>query len=144
MEEVPRRTSLVPLALPCFVLCLIGVETEGLLGYQGRAGIISIARCNLRLVMFGVETRVARHVQRHRGSPHTCATMVSSALRIPPASDLSAPSVMISLRLQWWSCQRKTKGQQLKGKIVRHFFTLFGTFWHFFTLFRTFSSRIFS
>ena len=38
MEEVPRRTSLVPLALPCFVLCLIGVETEGLLEYQGRAG----------------------------------------------------------------------------------------------------------
>ena len=38
MEEVPRRTSLVPLAFPCFVLCLIGVETEGLLDYQGRAG----------------------------------------------------------------------------------------------------------
>ena len=31
MEEVPRRASLVPLASPCFVLCLIGVETEGLL-----------------------------------------------------------------------------------------------------------------
>ena len=43
--------------------------------------------------------------------------------------------------------QRKTKGQQLKGKIVRHFFTflaLFSTFPHFFTLFRTFSSRTFS
>ena len=39
MEEVPRRTSLVPLAFPCFVLCLIGVETEGLLDYQGRVGI---------------------------------------------------------------------------------------------------------
>ena len=38
MEEVPRRTSLVPLAFPCFVLRLIGVETEGLLDYQGRAG----------------------------------------------------------------------------------------------------------
>ena len=38
MEEVPRRTSLVPLALPCFVLSLRGVETEGLLDYQGRAG----------------------------------------------------------------------------------------------------------
>ena len=31
MEEVPRRTSLVPLAFPSFVVCLIGVETEGLL-----------------------------------------------------------------------------------------------------------------
>ena len=38
LEEVPRRTSLVPLAFPCFVLCLIGVETEALLDYQGRAG----------------------------------------------------------------------------------------------------------
>ena len=38
MEEVPRRTSLVPLAFPCFLHCLIGVETEGLLDYQGRAG----------------------------------------------------------------------------------------------------------
>ena len=38
MEEVPRRTSLAPLASPCFVLRLIGVETEGFLDYQGRAG----------------------------------------------------------------------------------------------------------
>ena len=38
MEEVPRRTSLVPLASPCFALILIGVETEGFLDYQGRAG----------------------------------------------------------------------------------------------------------
>ena len=33
-------------------------------------------------------------------------------------------------------CQRKTKGQQLKGKIVA---ALFHTFWHFSTLFHTFS-----
>ena len=38
MEEVPRRTSLVPLASPCLLLCLIGVEAEELLDYQGRAG----------------------------------------------------------------------------------------------------------
>ena len=37
-EEVLRRTSLVPLAFPCFVLCLVRVEAEGLLDYQGRAG----------------------------------------------------------------------------------------------------------
>ena len=55
MEEVPRRTSLVPLAFPCCVLCLVGVETEGLLDYQGRAGIISIVRWKLRLVIFGVD-----------------------------------------------------------------------------------------
>ena len=29
MEEVPRRTSLVPLAFPCFVHCSIGVEIPG-------------------------------------------------------------------------------------------------------------------
>ena len=33
--------------------------------------------------------------------------------------------------------QRKTKGQQLKGKIVS---ALFHTFWHFSTLFHTFQS----
>ena len=38
MEEVPRRTSLVPLAFPCFVLRLIGWETKNVLDYQGRAG----------------------------------------------------------------------------------------------------------
>ena len=55
MEEVPRRTSLAPLASPCFVLCLLRVETEGLLDYQGRAGIISIVRWNLRPVIFGCD-----------------------------------------------------------------------------------------
>ena len=28
LGEVPRHTLLAPLASPCFVLCLIGVETE--------------------------------------------------------------------------------------------------------------------
>ena len=62
MEEVPRRTSLVPPAFPCLLLCLIGVETEGLLDYQGQAGIISIVRWNLRPVIFGVEA--ITHTQR--------------------------------------------------------------------------------
>ena len=55
MEEVPRRTSLVPLAFPCFVHCFQGVETEELLDYQGLVGIISIVRWNLRPVIVGVE-----------------------------------------------------------------------------------------
>ena len=55
MEEVPRRTSLVPLASPCFVLRLVGVETEALLDYQRRAGIMSIVRSNLRPVILGVD-----------------------------------------------------------------------------------------
>ena len=55
LEEVPGRTLLAPLASPCFVLCLIRVEREGLLDYQGRAGIISIVWWNLRPVIFGVE-----------------------------------------------------------------------------------------
>ena len=38
LEEVPRRTSLAPLAFPCFVLRLIGLETKNVLDYQGRAG----------------------------------------------------------------------------------------------------------
>ena len=42
MKEVPRS------AFPCFVLCLIGVETEGLLDYQGQAGIMSIVHFQLQ------------------------------------------------------------------------------------------------
>ena len=56
MEEVPRRTSLAPLASPCFLLCLIGVETEGFLDFQGRAAIISVVQWNLRPVIFGVDS----------------------------------------------------------------------------------------
>ena len=36
----------------------MGVETEGLLDYRGRAGVISIVWWNLRPVIFGVEMRV--------------------------------------------------------------------------------------
>ena len=56
MEQVPRHTSPAPFAFPCFVLCLIGVEIEGLVDYQGRAGIIAIVRWNLRLLMLGVQS----------------------------------------------------------------------------------------
>ena len=55
MEEAPRCTSLAPLASSCFALCLIGVETEGLLDYQGRTGIMSIVWWNLCPVIFGVD-----------------------------------------------------------------------------------------
>ena len=41
--------------VPLFVHCLIRVEAEALLDYQGRAGIISIVRWNLRPVIFGVK-----------------------------------------------------------------------------------------
>ena len=55
MEGVRRRTSLAPLASPCFILSLLSLETEGLLAFQGRAGITSIVRWNLRPVILGVE-----------------------------------------------------------------------------------------
>ena len=38
MDAVPRRTSLVPLASPCFVLCLLGVETERAFRLPGEGG----------------------------------------------------------------------------------------------------------
>ena len=65
MEEVPRRTSLAPLAFPCFLLCLVllRLETEGLLDYEGRAReIISIVRSNLRPVIFGADERFSENV----------------------------------------------------------------------------------
>ena len=42
--------------VPLIVHCLMRVEAEGLLDYQGRAGIISIVRWNLRPVIFGIDT----------------------------------------------------------------------------------------
>ena len=45
-----------PPCVPLFsTLLRKGVETEGLLDYQGRAGIIPIVQWNLRPVIFGVE-----------------------------------------------------------------------------------------
>ena len=38
MQEIPRRTSLAHLASPCFLLCFIGVETEGISDYQEDGG----------------------------------------------------------------------------------------------------------
>ena len=54
MEEVPCRASLAPLASLCVLHSLPGLETEGLLHFQGRAGITSIAQWNPRPVIFGV------------------------------------------------------------------------------------------
>ena len=57
--------------VPFFVHCLMGVETEGLLDYQRRAGVISIVRWNLRPVRFGVDFKSTPCVQRvariHKG-----------------------------------------------------------------------------
>ena len=51
-----RKFRAIPRLRPLrFVLCLIRVETEGLLDFEGRVGIISIVRCNLRPVIFGVD-----------------------------------------------------------------------------------------
>ena len=40
--------------VPVFVFILIGLEANGLLAFQGRRGIISVVRWNLRPVIFGV------------------------------------------------------------------------------------------
>ena len=51
---IPRLHTLRPVFL--YFVYLVVVETEGLLqDYQGRAGIMSIVRWNLRPVVFGVE-----------------------------------------------------------------------------------------
>ena len=55
MEKVQRRTSCAPLAYPFFMLILIGLEAKNLLTFQGRRGIASVVRWNLRPVIFGVE-----------------------------------------------------------------------------------------
>ena len=66
--------------VPLFVHCLIRVEAEGFLDYQGRAGIISIVRWNLRPVTFGVETRVGKGSGRGRHTAKIILTMASKHL----------------------------------------------------------------
>ena len=44
-----------PLASLCFVYFIIGLEAKGLLDFQGRRGVTSVARRDLCPVMFGVE-----------------------------------------------------------------------------------------
>ena len=62
-------------------------------------------------------------------------------LSVPFSSELCAllPLVVLPLELP----SEKTKGNKLKGKIVRHFFTLFGTLPHIFTLFESFLQDFF-
>ena len=44
--------------VPFFMLVLIGLEAKGLLAFQGRRGIASVVRWNLRPVTFVVEFRM--------------------------------------------------------------------------------------
>ena len=62
---VPHSYPLRPLSCTLFNM---GVETQGLLDYQGRAGIISVIRWNLRPVIFGVDKspKVAKKLSRLR------------------------------------------------------------------------------
>ena len=77
--EMNRGSSAQYLActpcVPLFVHCLIRVEAEGLLDYQGRAGIISVVRWNLRPVIFGVEiqkwTKNTTVIVNHYGGSKT-------------------------------------------------------------------------
>ena len=115
---VPRS---YPLASLCFVLCLIGVETEGLLDYQGRAGIISIVRWNLRLVIFGVERRVVA-LEEHfelrcfmHLSPTFCPYKGFSPIPLPHVTCKEperAPSVCVcegALRKWYWNATDKNR-----------------------------------
>ena len=56
--------------VPLFVHCLLRVEAEGLLDYQGRAGIISVVRWNLRPVIFGVDKGIPPR-ENGKKTPHT-------------------------------------------------------------------------
>ena len=53
--------------IPFFLLILIGLEAKGLLAFQGRHGIASVVRWNLRPVIFGVEGSVARRTEKQKG-----------------------------------------------------------------------------
>ena len=68
--------------VPFFMLILIGLEAKNLLAFQGRRGIASVVRWNLRPVILGVESPMFRgdhlnffvrptdRLSRHQLDPH--------------------------------------------------------------------------
>ena len=50
--------------VPFLMLILIGLEAKNSLAFQGRRGITSVVRWNLRPVIFGVETSTSRKTQK--------------------------------------------------------------------------------
>ena len=69
---------------------------------------------------------------RNRFGVHTLKWGHCCNLTCPSQESLQESHGLASVRFQ---NQRKTKGQQLKGKIVSEFFTLFHNFSHFFIIF---------
>ena len=61
MEMIGESTASYLARTPCvpvFLLILTGLEAKGLLAFQGRRGITSIVRWNLRPVIFGVREEI--------------------------------------------------------------------------------------
>ena len=88
--------------VPLFVYCLIRVEAEGLLDYQGRAGIISIVRWNLRPVIFGVENSFSLRISEHKSlqfpnavalNAFGCRNTQKSAKERPPRKICKQPGL---------------------------------------------------
>ena len=129
MEEVPRRTSLTPLASPSFVLCFSGVETEGVLDYQGTAGIISIVWWNLRPVIFGVKTYdPGGHLKKSRSPARKSAEKVLREVPVRNGVPRKVPKKVLR-------APRLCRGSIGDGARSTFFSTFLGT------LFRTGTSR---
>ena len=60
MEKVPSYLARAP-RIPFFMFTLIGLEAKNLFAFQGRRGIASVVRWNLRPVIFGVDFRIHRN-----------------------------------------------------------------------------------
>ena len=64
MEMIGRSTASYLVRtprVPFFMLVVIGLEGRGLLAFQGRRGIASVVRWNLRPVIFGVEFSLSHY-----------------------------------------------------------------------------------
>ena len=66
------------LCVPLFCTLFKGIETEGLSDYQGRAGIISIVRWNLRPVIFGVEKPITQTPKSTPPPPRSTSSATST------------------------------------------------------------------
>ena len=94
---VPRLRPLCPLV----ALFLKRVETEGVLDYQGRAGVASIARWNLHPVVFGVEESPVNTYHLHT---KRCLRALSATWILSNTSHVLDGAPKLPLGPKWLHC----------------------------------------
>ena len=88
-KKFPRRTSLVPLAFPCFVLCLVGMKTEGLFRLPG--GLLPLFGGTFTQ-SYSVSNRVAQKLVNSWSIPRQLFHPIGNCRGLPCSHPLATPS----------------------------------------------------